>query len=117
MTISCGNDTHILRNGPQELRVHVERIASFLRRKHPANTAAEVACRIPVPVRTVERWFSGSPSVPSSEAILWLIWVYGPEFLTVLMPETPDWLSKAARNAKREKLLSEIEELEQQLNN
>eukprot|EP00903_Cladosiphon_okamuranus_P001619 g1617.t1 len=98
-----------------ELGVQPGKLAAFLRLKHPVNTAAEVASRVPVPVRTVERWLSVSPSIPSTTAMLWLIWVYGPEFLAVLLPETPSWLTEAARLEARENAIREIAELEKLL--
>ena len=112
MTISCGNDTQILRNRPQGMGVDMDRLAAFFRQKHPANTAASIALDLGVAVRTVEGWLGSSPSAPRAAVLIKGILVYGPEFLAVMLPETPDWLSEAAREDQRRKTLEQIAELE-----
>lgn len=116
MTISCGTGTQILRNRPQAMGIDMARLAQFLRGRYPVGTAPAVASDLDVSPRTVEGWLSSCPSTPRANHIVRGILVYGPEFLSVLMPEPPGWLSKAARAQKREQLLSEIEDLERQLN-
>ncbi|MFN3250090.1 hypothetical protein [Roseibium album] len=115
MTISCGNDTQILRNRPQVLGINMDRLALFFRQKYPVNTAAYVAKDLGVAVRTAEGWLGSSPSAPRAAVLIKGILVYGPEFLTVLLPETPDWLSEAARNEQRAKTLQDIAELQRLL--
>ncbi|MEW4459464.1 hypothetical protein AB1K42_15335 [Roseibium algicola] len=115
MTISCGNDTQILRNRPQALGVDMARLATFFRKRYPTGTAAQVADDLGVSLRTVEGWLGSSPSAPRAAHLVTAIWVYGPEFLSVLLPETPGWLSEAARNAQREKALQDIAELQRML--
>lgn len=115
MTISCGNDTQILRSRSQGLGVDMTRLAQFFRRRYPTGTAAHVAADLNVSLRTVEGWLGSSPSAPRAAHLISGILLYGPEFLTVLLPETPDWLSEATREAERARTLKKIAELEAQL--
>ncbi|WP_395175785.1 hypothetical protein [Roseibium alexandrii] len=111
MTMSCGNDTQILRNRPQEWSVNMTRLARFFRHRYPTGTASAVASDLNVSVRTVEGWLGSNPSAPRASHLITGILSYGPEFLAVLLPEKVDWVSEAARNAQREKLREEIAEL------
>lgn len=115
MTISCGNDTQILRNRSRELGVNMDRLAAFFRQKYPTATAANVARDLNVSLRTAEGWLSSTPSAPRSAVLLRGILVYGPEFLAVLLPEPPAWLSEAAQNEADARLRDQINALKAQM--
>lgn len=115
MTISCGNDTQILRNRSQALGVDMGRLATFFRRRYPTNTAAAVAADLDVAVRTVEGWIGSTPSAPRAAHLVAAIWIYGPEFLAVLLPGVPDWLSEAAQNDHEARVRAQIDALKAQL--
>lgn len=115
MTISCGNDTQILRNRSQTLGVNMDRLATFFRKKYPTATAANVARDLDVSLRTAEGWLGSNPSAPRAAVVLRGVLVYGPEFLAVLLPETPDWLTEAAQNEADARLRDQINTLKAQL--
>ena len=115
MTLSCDTEDHLLRKRPHALRIDMDRLSRFFRDRYPAATAAAVATDLGVSLRTVEAWLGSSPREPKATQIIKAIWIYGPEFLTVLLPETPDWLSEAARNEQRAKTLQDIAELQRLL--
>ncbi|WP_298981513.1 hypothetical protein [uncultured Roseibium sp.] len=115
MTYSCARQPQLLRNRPQEVAVDLSRVAEFFRRRYPTGTAAAVAADLGVPTRTVEAWLSSTPREPRGVQILKCILVYGPEFLAVLLPDTPAWLSEAAQNEADQRLKDQINALKAQL--
>lgn len=115
MTLSCGTDTHLLRKSPRPLAVDMPRMACFFRSKYPTGTAAAVAADLGTSTRTAEGWLGSNPSTPRATHLVMGILTYGPEFLAILLPEPLDWVSEAARNAQRAKVLQEIADLERQL--
>ncbi|MCV0429284.1 MAG: hypothetical protein K5905_27865 [Roseibium sp.] len=115
MTISCGNDTQILRNRPQVLSVNMDRLAAFFRDLYPTGTAAQVASDLSVSLRTAEGWLGSNPSAPRAAVILTAITVYGPAFLVTLLPDTPDWLSEAAQNEEEARVRAQIDRLKARL--
>lgn len=88
-------------------------VQSFLRRRHPAKTAASVVaatdCRLKE--HQVQRWLEGA-SAPSGSALVTLIGAYGPEFLAAVFPSAPAWLDAACRDAQIARIENEIAELQ-----
>ncbi len=82
-----------------------ERAIAFLRDRHPHKTAEEVAATTGARVSagTVKKWLS-RVSAPSFVATLALISAYGPEFLTAVLINPPEWLT-AARRAEEQAAL------------
>ena len=83
---------------------------AFLRRVHPAKTAAGVAADTRISPRTVERWLSleAQPSVP---AFVRLVAAYGPAFLAAAVPGLA-WVERAAALADHEATMIEIAALQ-----
>lgn len=115
MTLSCDTEDHLLRKRPHGLHIDMDRLAGFFRDRYPTATAAAVAADLGVSLRTVEAWLGSNPREPKATQIIKAIWIYGPDFLAVLLPEPPQWLSEAAREEERRKTLHAIEEMERRL--
>ncbi len=90
-----------------------ERIAAFLRGRHPERTAANVAAdtRGRISGKTVEKLLErlSAPSLPT-----WFVLVetYGPELTCAVMENPPAWLTEAGRAQARLRLDAEIAKLE-----
>jgi hypothetical protein len=92
-----------------------ERVAAFLRQRHPTKTADNVAADTGIPVNTVKTWLQRCSS-PDADGytLLWL--AYGPEFLAVLADgRAPQWLLAARREHEAALLKAEIEALKLKL--
>ncbi|WP_029065605.1 hypothetical protein [Labrenzia sp. DG1229] len=116
MTLFCDTESHLLRKRPQALRIDMDRLSRFFRDRYPTATAAAVAADLGVSLRTVEAWLGSSPREPKATQIIKAIWIYGPDFLAVLLPEPPQWLSEAALEEERRKTRHAIKEMERRLN-
>lgn len=91
-----------------------ERVAKFLRQRHPIKTAASVAAETPFSAYRVGKWLELA-SVPNGPALLVLTAVYGPEFLAAVMPQRFEWLDEGVRAQRRERLKAEIAAREREL--
>ena len=72
-----------------------QRLARFLRRRHPAKTAAHVAAAAGLPLATVERMLERE-SCPNFTTMGRLLAAYGPALLAETMDHPPRWLVEAA---------------------
>jgi len=92
-----------------------ERIAQFLRGRHPVKTAEMVAADVPglAPVQ-VRKWLDRG-SLPSLPAMISLVAAYGPDFLAALMSRPPDWLLAAQDGAARERVAADLQRLAEQI--
>lgn len=84
-----------------------ERIAAFLRQRHPVKTAECVAAETGFSRETVNSWLNRL-SAPKAQAMLKLVALYGPEFLCAAMHSPPEWLNAAARAERSRALDAEI---------
>lgn len=91
------------------------RAIAFLRARHPAKTAEEVAALTGLPADTVRKWLDRA-SAPSFAACFALIGAYGPDFVAAVMEHPPAWIDTAARAARREALARDIARLQAELN-
>ncbi len=91
-------------------KVLVERVATFLRRAHPAKTAAHVASKIGVSEYRVGKWLELS-SAPNGSAMIALTAAYGPEFLAAVMPASCAWLDESVRATRLARVEAELAEL------
>jgi hypothetical protein len=92
-----------------------ERVAAFLRLRHPVKTADNVSADTGIPVNTVKTWLQRA-SAPDAEGytLLWL--AYGPDFLAVLADgRAPQWLQQARRDHEAAALKAEIAALKTKL--
>lgn len=115
MTVHCPVSTQPAQSSASDLRIDMDRLSRFFREKYPTGTAASVAADLNVSLRTVEAWLASSPREPRGALIIKAIWVYGPEFLAVLLPEPPAWLSEAAQNEADARLRDQINALKAQM--
>lgn len=78
------------------MRDTAERLAGFLRARHPAKTAASVAAETggQVTAAAVEKWLR-LEARPGLAAVVVLIEAYGPDLVAVLAPGLA-WLSRRA---------------------
>lgn len=93
-----------------------QRIAAFLRRRHPSKTAEEVAAETKIGAGTIAKQLERLSS-PSCANFLRLACVYGPEFLAEVMPEQLGWLDEAARRERQRQLEERIAALNAELRN
>lgn len=92
-----------------------ERVTAFLRQRHPAKTADNVAADTGIPVNTIKTWLQrGSAPDADGYTLLWL--AYGPDFLAVLVDgRAPKWLVDARRAHEAAALKAEIAALKSKL--
>lgn len=79
------------------------RVMHFLRRLYPSRTACEVAADTGLPEKTIRKWLD-LENAPSGAAFCTLTLVYGPDFLEAVLPNSPDWVSSAARAGLRARI-------------
>lgn len=84
-----------------------ERVANFLRARHPSKTAANVAAETPFTEHRVKAWLE-MRAAPDGIAIVIMTGVYGPEFLAAVMPQKFAWIDESARKARGERIDAEI---------
>lgn len=90
-----------------------ERVAAFLRSRHPVKTAINVAAETGCSADQIEKWIERSSS-PSGPALVRLVWTYGPELLAVL-PGAPAWLDRAQRDERAREIKAQIEAAQAEL--
>lgn len=76
------------------------RLAGFLRRHHPAKTAAHVAAVSRVPASTAERMLERR-ACPNLRTFGLMLEAYGPALLAELFDDPPHWLVGMAERAGR----------------
>lgn len=91
-----------------------ERVADFLRLRHPAKTAANVAADAGLPSGTVAKWLEGA-ATPSLYAGLKLADAYGPDFVAAVWPNGLGFLADAARAEQARRLRAQIADLQAKL--
>jgi hypothetical protein len=73
-----------------------ERVAAFLRQRHPTKTAEAVEAYTGIASATVRKLLERA-SAPSFPTFVRLVLAYGPAFLCAVLDEPPGWLDAAAR--------------------
>ncbi len=81
------------------------RLAAFLRRRHPFKTAIAVEAACGVSEAAVKKLLTRG-SMPSFANLGRLLAAYGPELLTEIMTDPPEWLLEAARRSGSEESVS-----------
>lgn len=100
---------------PCDERTLGERVASYLRAKHPEKTALYVASQIGVSAETVRKCLE-TGSVPSGAAMLALIRRYRMSFVDgVLGEDADDWIAELARQEEQRRLEAEAATIRQKL--
>lgn len=90
-----------------DVAVVADRLGAYLRRLHPAKTAACVAGDTGCSQEQVEKWLQGG-SLPSLMAFFRLVNAYGPQFMAEVYPGQQDWLDEAAQSERVRKLEAAI---------
>lgn len=90
-----------------------ERVANFLRARHPSKTAANVAAETPFSEHRVKAWLEHR-AAPDGLAIVVMTAAYGPEFLAAVMPQKFEWIDESARRARGERIDAEIAALKRE---
>lgn len=84
-----------------------ERLADYLRRKHPSKTAENVAADANLNADTVQKWLDRG-SMPSAVGLLYLVGAYGAEVLCAAYgKDSPAWLTTARQDAELARLKAE----------
>ncbi|WP_131193702.1 helix-turn-helix domain-containing protein [Lichenihabitans psoromatis] len=98
------------------MKPHVvgERIARFLRAKHPNDTAKTVARLTGLPSATISKWLERS-SAPSAGALITLLAVYEAELFSAVCPGLVDWVEQALALSRDAALREQIAANEAQL--
>ena len=92
-----------------------ERIASYLRAKHPEKTAIYVASEVGVSAETVRKWIEQG-SVPNGAAMLALIRRYRMTFVDEVLGEDADeWIAELARQEALQQLERQAATVRQQM--
>jgi transposase-like protein len=100
---------------PCDGRTLGERVASYLRAKHPEKTAIYVASEIGVSAETVRKWLEQG-SVPNGAAMLALIRRYRMSFVDRVLGESADaWIAELARQEEQERLEGEASAIRRKL--
>lgn len=89
-------------------------VCAFLRALYPDKTAANVHADTGIRTKTIEKWLA-LVSAPGAAHLVVLVTVYGPEFLSAVLPRRLAWLDDATREQERVKLRSDIERLRARL--
>ncbi|SFO77356.1 hypothetical protein SAMN04488056_112145 [Cohaesibacter marisflavi] len=102
-----------------------DRLADFLRKQHPTNTAKEVGRKAKLPPRTVERWLAGLSS-PRLEHFIRLLHAYGPALLKAAMDDDCirtmkrnggfDWVDRLRAAEDQQKAEADLERVQRALN-
>lgn len=99
--------------GGMSAQVVGERVAAFLRARHPHKTADYVACDVGISVSTVRKWIERS-SAPAAAHFGLLVYAYGPAFLAAVYPGL-SWVETIMALSKREAAQAQLAEAEAQL--
>nr|WP_321463972.1 hypothetical protein [uncultured Cohaesibacter sp.] len=101
-----------------------DRLADFLRKQHPTNTAKEVGRKAKLPPRTVERWLAGLSS-PRLEHFIRLLHAYGPALLKAAMDDDSirtmkrnggfDWVDRLRAAEDQQKAEADLERVQRAL--
>ncbi|MBJ7543239.1 hypothetical protein [Rhodomicrobium udaipurense] len=93
-----------------------DRAVAFLRAQHPENTAKAIeaeTCGL-VSMHTAKKWLTGD-AAPNFKATLALICVYGPNFLSAVLHEEPQWVVRATRAERLAALEAEHARLQREI--
>lgn len=91
-----------------------DRVCDFLRAAYPEKTAAHVHADTGVSTKTVEKWLARI-SAPGAAHLVVLVGVYGPEFLSAVMPKRPAWLDRAEREREHLQLKADLDRIRDRL--
>ena len=91
-----------------------DRVCDFLRAAYPDRTAANVHADTGVSAKTVEKWLARI-SAPGAAHLVVLVTVYGPEFLSAVLPRRPAWLDSAEREREHARLKADIDRIRDRL--
>ncbi len=92
-----------------------DRVAAFLRSRHPTKTADNAAAETGIPLNTIKTWLRRG-SAPDAEGYTALWIAYGPDFLDGMAGgRSPQWLVKLRRDEDATRLKAEIAALEHKL--
>lgn len=100
---------------PARLDVDAQRLADFLRRRHPRDTAAHVAAETGIALRTVANWLTGSVAAPTFAHAMRLVAAYGPSLVMACVEPVPGWAREAAASERRRAIAAEIDRLTHEL--
>lgn len=105
-------------NGGTLARSHAQtcadRVAGFLRARHPVKTTVNVQAETGYPADTVRGWLNGH--APSGEAMLDLVTIYKSAFLAAVRPEQKDaWFVDLERELRQRELEARLAETQSQL--
>ncbi|MFK8250206.1 hypothetical protein [Ancylobacter terrae] len=92
--------------------LHVDALAlgAFLRRRHPSDTAKQVATETGVPSRTVQKWLIEG-AAPTFAHAMRLVAAYGPALIVACVSPCPGWAAAAARDERRRAIEAEMARL------
>lgn len=94
--------------------LHLGRLAQFLRRIEPLDTAAVVAAETGIAEETIRNWLKGRNGLQAGHLIA-LTAAYGPDALAAAFgPAAPAWLDSACRAARAAAIEARIAELERE---
>lgn len=96
MRQSSGHRPTSVGNSPRDIG---ERLARFLRERHPQKTALSVAAETDIPASTVEKLIERC-SAPSATTLWALIRAYGAQVVEASFPDAPEWISEAAHRQR-----------------
>ena len=103
------------KRGQASPKFDIEAVATFLRRRHPANTADMVADATGISAKTVRNWLAGTNEMRALHLIM-LVGEYGPDVLAAAWPEAwgqlPGWLDAAQIEAEHAALDAEMQRIE-----
>ena len=92
------------------LHVDVLALGAFLRRRHPSDTAKQVATETGVPSRTVKKWLIEG-AAPTFAHAMRLVAAYGPALIVACVAPCPGWASTAAASERRRAIEEEMARL------
>ena len=95
--------------GFRHAEVRVARLAAFLRANEGSqDVAAKVAARSGIPLRTVERWLSSTPSEPKLSHFVSLVAAYGPGVIAACFDSAPAWLDETIQRQRADEIEQRI---------
>ncbi|WP_321337933.1 hypothetical protein [Breoghania sp.] len=87
-----------------------ERLADFLRLRHPANTAKLVARETGISHKTIKNWLAKA-TAPKTPHFLKLLNVYGLELLEAVAPDDLSWLEGIRTADEHRALVARLDEV------
>lgn len=113
MDTARGSNPQVYAAHPRAWGFDPSRLADFLADRHPGSVAKSTARATGAPVKTVERWMQGQ--APGLVWFMALVGAYGPELVDACCERPPAWISTAALEQRRERVLRHKAQLEDEL--